>query len=118
MFNKHSSYKVYLALGPTDLRKSIDGLSLMVQEKFELDLFSGNLFVFCNRKRDKLKILEWNHTGFWLHYKRLEKDRFQWPIHVDGLHLEVDERAFRWLLDGLSIRERHAHKPLLERQII
>lgn len=118
MLSKYSSYKVYLALGPTDLRKSIDGLSLIVQERFGLDLFSRSLFVFCNRKCDKLKILEWDHTGFWLHYKRLEKDHFQWPDHANGSHLEVDERAFRWLLDGLSVRERHAHKPLSERQII
>lgn len=118
MLNKLGSYTVYMALGATDLRKSIDGLSLIVQEKFRLDPFSRSLFVFCNRKCDKVKILQWDHTGFWLHYKRLEKDRFQWPSHVSGTHLEVDERAFRWLLDGLSIQERHAHKPLSERQII
>ncbi|MGX8796763.1 IS66 family insertion sequence element accessory protein TnpB [Fusibacter sp. JL298sf-3] len=81
MLSKYSSYKVYLALGPTDLRKSIDGLSIIVQEKFSLDLFSRSLFVFCNRRRDKIKILEWDHTG-WLHYKRLERDRFQWPDHA------------------------------------
>jgi len=118
MLSKYSAYKVYLATGATDLRKSIDGLSLIVQECFELDPFSRSLFVFCNRKCDKIKILEWDHTGFWLHYKRLEKDTFQWPQDVSGTHLEVDERAFRWLLDGLSIRERHAHKSVKERQII
>jgi transposase len=110
--------QVYLALGPTDLRKAIDGLSLIVQEKFQLDPFSKNLYVFCNRKRDKIKILEWDGSGFWLHYKRLEKDYFQWPERIEGTHLQVDERAFRWLLDGLSIKERHAHKAVLERQII
>lgn len=118
MLNKYSAYKVYLALGSTDLRKSIDGLSIIVQESFNLDPFSQSLFVFCNRKQDKIKILEWDHTGFWLHYKRLEKDTFQWPNVTTGTHLEVDERAFRWLLDGLSIRERYAHKSLKERQII
>jgi len=118
MLSRSSSYKVYLALGATDLRKSIDGLSLLVQERFKLDLFSRSLFVFCNRKRDKIKILEWDHTGFWLHYKRLEKDTFQWPETVSGTHLEIDDRAFRWLLDGLNIKERQAHKSLKERQII
>lgn len=113
------STQVYLALGPTDLRKSIDGLALLVQEKFQLDPFSKSLFVFCNRKQDKIKILEWDTTGFWLHYKRLEKDTFQWPdVATDSTHIEIDERAFRWLLDGLSIKERHAHKPVTERQII
>ena len=102
--------QVYLAAGVTDLRKSIDGLSLIVSERFKLDPFS--------RKRDKIKILEWDTTGFWLHYKRLEKDTFQWPVANGQTHLSVDERAFRWLLDGLSIRERHAHKHIEERQLI
>jgi transposase len=64
---------VYLAQGITDLRKSIDGLVIIVQETFKLDPFSRNFFVFCNRKKDKIKILEWNFDGYWLHYKRLEK---------------------------------------------
>lgn len=118
MLNNQTSYKVYLALGPTDLRKSIDGLSIIVQERFQLDPFSRSLFVFCNRKQDKIKILEWDYTGFWLHYKRLEKDHFQWPDQTSDTHLEISDRAFRWLLDGLSIKERHAHQPVEERQII
>ena len=118
MLEQYSGYSVYLAVGPTDLRKSIDGLSLLVQEKFKLDLFARSLFVFCNRKKDKLKILEWDHTGFWLHYKRLEKDHFQWPVTSGKDHIEVDERSFRWLLDGLAIKQKAAHKALEERQII
>lgn len=110
--------QVYLALGPTDLRKSIDGLSLIVQESFKLDPFSRNLFVFCNRKRDKIKILEWEHNGFWLHYKRLEKNIFNWPEGSKGTNIVIDEREFRWLLDGLSIRQGDAHKPVKERIII
>ena len=118
MLKFQPSAKVFLAVGATDLRKSIDGLALIVQEKFNLDPFSSSLFVFCNRKQDKIKILEWDTTGFWLHYKRLEKDTFQWPEASNMAHIEIDERAFRWLLDGLSIRERHAHKPVTERQIV
>jgi|SRR6056297_122966 len=118
MFPNRRIDQVYLALGPTDLRKAIDGLSLIVQEKFKLDPFSKNLYVFCNRKRDKIKILEWDGSGFWLHYKRLEKDHFSWPESISGTHLEVDERSFRWLLDGLTIKERQAHRAVTERQII
>lgn len=110
--------QVFLALGVTDLRKSIDGLALMVQEQFKLDPFSRNLYVFCNRKKDKIKILEWDTSGFWLHYKRLEKDKFRWPDEIHGTHIVIDERSFRWLLDGLSIKEGRAHKPVQERQII
>ena len=75
------SLNVYLAPGVTDMRKSIDGLSLMVSEILELDSFSENLFVFCNRERNKLKILHWQTNGFWLYYRRLEKGRFNWPDH-------------------------------------
>lgn len=110
--------QVYLALGPTDLRKSIDGLSLIVQESFNLDPFSRHLFVFCNRKRDKIKILEWDNNGFWLHYKRLEKDIFKWPSGTEGSSLIIDERQFRWLLDGLSIHQKAAHLDIKERIII
>ncbi|MBV1758695.1 MAG: IS66 family insertion sequence element accessory protein TnpB [Dethiosulfatibacter sp.] len=110
--------QVYLAAGVTDLRKSIDGLSLIVSERFKLDPFSRSLFVFCNRNRDKIKILEWDTTGFWLHYKRLEKDTFQWPDAKGKSHLSIDDRSFRWLLDGLSIKERHAHKHVNERGLI
>lgn len=110
--------QVYLAVGSTDLRKSIDGLSLIAQESFKLDPFSRSLFVFCNRKRDKIKILEWDKNGFWLHYKRLEKDTFRWPDGTEGSSLMIDERQFRWLLDGLSIYQKNAHPDVKERIII
>lgn len=73
MINLSNSNKVYLACGVTDMRKSIDGLAAIVQECFLLDPFSTCLFVFCNRKRDKIKLLQWQHNGFWLIYRRLEK---------------------------------------------
>lgn len=118
MLNKSIIDKVYLAVGATDLRKSIDGLSIIVLESFKLDPFSKNLFVFCNRKKDKIKILEWDHNGFWLHYKRLEKDIFNWPDHSNSKSMQIDERQFRWLLDGLSINQKGAHPAVKERIII
>lgn len=117
MFNENRIDQVFLAIGSTDLRKSIDGLSIIVGEKFKLDPFSRNLYVFCNRKRDKLKILEWSSTGFWLHYLRLEKDKFNWPEDSANTHIAVSEQSLRWLIDGLTIQE-NAHKPVMERQII
>jgi transposase len=66
MLNVAAVDRVYLARGSTDLRKSIDGLAILVKEEFDLDPFSSSLFVFCNRQRDKLKILHRDHNGFWL----------------------------------------------------
>ncbi|WP_281365934.1 IS66 family insertion sequence element accessory protein TnpB [Paenibacillus phytohabitans] len=71
-----SSPEVYLTCGVTDLRKSIDGLAAVVQEQFQLNPFSTAQFVFCNRQRNKLKILQWDHAGFWLYYRRLEQGTF------------------------------------------
>jgi len=108
---------VYLAVGATDLRKSIDGLAVIVQEHFQLDPFSKHLFVFCNRKKDKIKALEWDVDGFWLHLKRLEKGHFKWP-DGKGQSLAVSGREFRWLLDGLPLRQKGANPEVTERIII
>jgi len=71
--------RIYLACGPTDGRKQIIGLVTLVKNSFKLDPFESAVFVFCNRSRNRLKILEWDGTGFWLHLKKLERERFQWP---------------------------------------
>ena len=109
MMNETIPAGVYLACGSTDLRKSIDGLAVLVKEGFELDPFSSCLFVFCNRKRDKLKILVWEHNGFWLHYRRLERGKFQWPGGPAGSPVKISRRQLRWLLDGLPLQQRQAH---------
>jgi transposase len=108
MLNLEPRGQVHLAPGATDLRNSIDGLAALVSAVFELDPFSDRLFVFCNRRRDKLKILRWDHNGFWLYYRRLERGRFQWP--QDGREsVVITRRQLQWLLDGLSIDQRQAH---------
>ena len=117
MLNHLSGQRIYLACGNTDLRKSIDSLAALVQEGFDLNPFAPALFVFCNRQRDKLKILQWEHNGFWLHYRRLEKGKFQWPTQADNGTLTVDARQLRWLLDGLSLTQSQAH-PEVTAQIV
>ena len=106
---------VYLACGPTDLRKSIDGLAAIVSQVFDLDLFSNSLFVFCNRGRDKLKILVWDHNGFWLYYRRLERGRFRWPEQAGQKTVTISRRQLQWLLDGLTLEQRQAHAPVTAR---
>lgn len=118
MINNYHFERVYLAQGSTDLRKSIDGLAVIVTECFELDPFSPCLFVFCNRKRDKIKMLQWENNGFWLHYKRLERGVFDWPSDREAAALDISTRQLRWLLDGLSIQQRHAHSEVTARTIL
>ncbi|GAE33001.1 IS66 family insertion sequence element accessory protein TnpB [Alkalihalobacillus hemicellulosilyticus] len=110
--------RVYLAKGSTDLRKSIDGLAAIVQESFQLDPFSSCLFVFCNRKRDKIKILHWEHNGFWLYYRRLEKGTFPWPEDPSSSPQMISLRQFRWLLDGLPIDQKAAHPKVTATSVI
>jgi transposase len=98
--------RVYLALGNTDMRKSINGLSIMVEQAMELNPFSGELFVFCNRRRNIIKILYWDRNGFCLWHKRLEKDRFKWPESEREV-MAIDQSQLQWLLYGLDIAEAH-----------
>jgi len=118
MIFENSNTKVYLACGHTDLRKSIDGLAVLVKEGFALDPFSNSLFVFCNRKRDKIKILQWQHNGFWLYYRRLEKGKFQWPDEKKPRMTPVSRRELNWLLDGLPLKQKSAHPEVLARTVL
>lgn len=119
MLNEAAVNQVYLARGITDLRKSIDGLAALVQQEFDLDPFSPNLFVFCNRSRDKLKILFWDQNGFWLYYRRLERGKFHWPAdNHQSVPLKISRRQLNWLLDGLSLEQKQAHPEVLARTII
>lgn len=110
--------KVYLSSGSTDMRKSIDGLAAIVQESFKLDPFSSSLFVFCNKNCNKLKILQWQHNGFWLYYRRLEKGVFQWPREGKDSPLILSCRELQWLLDGLSLSQKQAHKKVAANLVI
>lgn len=117
MLNINKVNAVYIACGITDLRKSIDGLALIVQEEFKLDPFSSNLFVFCNKNKDKLKILHWDHNGFWLYYKRLERGKFKWPNN-ESESIKINIKEFSYLLDGYEIRRGKAFKEVTQRSII
>ena len=101
----------YIACGYTDMRKSIDGLIHLVQHQLHLNPFQNHLFLFCGRKRDRLKALYWEGDGFVLLYKRLESGQFQWPMDAEAVRA-ITPQEFRWLLEGLSIHQPKAVKKL------
>jgi len=103
---------VYLHRDPVDFRKSIDGLSLIVEHTMGLSVFDAAVFVFCNKRRDKLKILYWDSSGFCLWYKRLEKERFKWPRQDDRETIALTEEQFHWLLRGFDLRQLTPHQTL------
>lgn len=93
MLKLSDSTPVFLACGDTDMRKCINGLSAIVQNSFKLDPFHKALFVFCNKQRNRLKILTWEDNGFWMHLKRLERGHFKWPAvgETTTMTLTTDE---------------------------
>jgi transposase len=103
--------RVYLAIGSTDMRKEINGLSILVEGVLERNPFSGHLFVFCNRRQTTLKILYWQGNGFWLFQKRLEKERFRWPESREQV-LEIGPRELSFLLEGLDFTALRPHREL------
>ena len=94
---------IYLHRQFVDFRKSINGLSVIIESEMKLPAMSGALFIFCNKAKDKLKILYWDKTGFALWYKRLEKDKFKWPSRTDEACLKLSEQQLSWLLDGYNV---------------
>ncbi len=110
MLNDYSGPgKIYVATGYTDLRKGIDGLALLIQEQFHLDPGDQSLFLFCGRRADRIKVLLWEGDGFVLLYKRLENGYFRWPRSAQEVQ-ELDERQFRWLMEGLKIEQKQSIK--------
>ncbi|MHC1684230.1 MAG: IS66 family insertion sequence element accessory protein TnpB [Clostridiaceae bacterium] len=104
---------VYLACGITDLRKSIDGLAVLVETELKLDPFEKALFVFCNKQMNRLKILHFDE-GFWLYYFRLENSKFKWPMTKEEA-LKVNKEELKWLLKGYEIRTTSKFKPVVQK---
>jgi len=110
--------KVYLACGKTDMRKSINGLSAIVEGSFRLDPFDGAIFVFCNRNRDRVKILEWDGDGFWLYFKRLEKGHFRWPTASDEATMSLTGEELSILLGGAKVELKLRRNEVFERGVV
>ncbi len=103
---------VYIACGYTDLRKGIDSLVEIVKLNFNLNPFEeGNLFLFCGRRTDRIKALLYEGDGWLLLYKRLTDGKFQWPRNDEDAK-ELTPQQYRWLMDGLSVSQKKAIKPV------
>ena len=109
--------KVFIACGYTDLRRGIDGLASIVQQQFSLDPFTNTLFLFCGRRRDRLKALYWENDGFILLYKRLEQGKYQWPRSEQEAKF-LTPQQYRWLMEGLQVEQPKAHKKVTGLSII
>lgn len=105
MLTVGSGSKVFLVAGVTDMRKSFDTLAAVVREVIDDDPLSGHLFVFCNRRRDRLKVLLWEESGFWLLAKRLERGTFLWP-EASRARVEYSTAELAALLAGLELSGR------------
>lgn len=103
---------VYLHRDVVDFRKSINGLSVIVEQAMGLSPYQAGVFVFCNRQRNRLKVLYWDKTGFCLWYKRLEKAKFHWPRRDDRAVIDLSSEQFNWLLRGFDIHRMQAHSSL------
>ena len=96
---------IYLYTGKTDLRASIYGLSIIIQESFPLETIRNKLFVFCSKDKRNIKIIELDYDGFWLYQKKLHKGKFRWPkLDVNNQTMMIDKRQFKWLL-----KQKYAH---------
>ena len=117
MLPVESKAQVFIVLGATDMRKAVNGLSVMVADYLDLDLFTGSFFVFCNRGRTIIKVLYWDNNGFCLWQKRLEKHRFFWPESEQEV-LEFSHRQLRWILDGLDPMQVKGHPCLSYKNVL
>ena len=103
MLNVSGTTRVLVATTPVDLRGSLNRLYSLVVEHLKGDPISGNLFLFTNRRRNRLKILWWDGSGLWVCAKRLEQGRFTWPVSSD-IQVSLRGEEFSALIHGLEVR--------------
>lgn len=115
MFRFDAPLKVYVHREAVDFRKSINGLAALVEQTLGLDPFTQALYVFGNRRRNRVKILGWETNGFWLLMKRLEAERFAWPRAEQSV-IELTIEQLHWLLEGIDLEAMRAHQILRYRR--
>ena len=113
MISASSHARVLVASKPVDFRKGLPGLSALVETVLQENPFAGDVFIFRSKRADRVKILVWDGTGMWLHYKRLEAGRFRWPSPAEGV-IRLSPSQLSVLLDGLDwrlVQPRHVKRP-------
>ncbi len=108
MFDLNASRVVYLHRDAIDFRKNINGLASLVEHGMGMNAFANAVFVFGNRRKDRIKILGWDRNGFWLLQKRLEGARFVWP-GKDSAVVELTTQQLHWLLVGIDLSAMRGH---------
>jgi len=104
MLGLGAATRIYVAVGSTDIRKGFEGLYGLVRDQLGLDPLSGHLCLFCNKGRNRLKVLYWDGSGLWICAKRLERGRFSWPS--DGEHsarVTLSQEELSLLLGGIDL---------------
>ncbi|WP_394755316.1 IS66 family insertion sequence element accessory protein TnpB [Rhodoferax sp.] len=108
MFELNATRMVYLHRDAIDFRKNINGLASLVEHALGMNAFANAVFVFGNRRRDRIKILGWDRNGFWLLQKRLEDARFIWPRKERSV-IELSVQQLHWLLAGIDLEAMRGH---------
>ena len=112
MLSLGGNHRVFLSRSPVDFRKAHDGLCSVIRDEFRDDPFAGDVFVFFNRAKDRIKLVVWDRNGFWLLYKRLEKGTF--PFAVSGAErVEIEQGQLAMILEGIESSERYIVEGLL-----
>ena len=111
MLNLPGNVRIYLCTMPTDMRKSFDGLHALVRQVFQIDPLDGHLFLFVNRRRDRVKLLWWDRDGLALFYKRLEAGTYELPaVRDEAEGVEIDATALALLLSGVELQSAKRRK--------
>jgi transposase len=109
-----SKARIFIRPGHTDLRKAVNGLSAIIEQQMEGEPFSGHIYLFCNRERKLLKAVWWDRNGFWLSQKRLEKDKYPWPLTSEAVK-ELRCEELLMLLQGIDFFK--AHKEIFYKKV-
>jgi len=104
--------RIYLHRDPVDFRKWIDGLVAIIKSEMHLDPYESYVFLFTSRRRDRIKAVYWDKTGYAVWYKRLEKDKFAWPRKAEEQTLNLTQQQLDWLLDGYDFTRLRPHQEL------